>query len=172
MSADGRPGTLVAGVGNIFLGDDGFGPAAAVALADMALPEDVRVVDYGIRGMHLAYDLLDGYERLILLDALPRGGQPGDVVVLEVGPEDVGHGEFDAHGMAPAAMLGSLTSMGGQLPPTVVVGCEPLDVEERIGLSAPVAAAVAPAVDAVLRLLREPAQEHDARTGSHQEVSS
>jgi hydrogenase maturation protease len=174
VSAAGRPGTLVAGVGNIFLGDDGFGPAAAESLAGQPLPEGVRVVDYGIRGMHLAYDLLDGYDRLILIDALPRGGQPGDVVVLEVGPEDVrsagiADGEFDAHGMAPAAMLGSLAAMGGELPPTVVVGCEPLDVEEGMGLSPPVEAAVGTAVDAVLRLLDTPA---NTPTGSEREVSS
>jgi hydrogenase maturation protease len=148
---------LVAGVGNLFLGDDGFGPEAARRLSAIDLPDEVRVVDYGIRGMHLAYDLLDGCDRLILLDALPRGGRPGDVVVLEVGAEDVGDvevaAEFDAHGMAPVAVLGSLASLGGSLPPTIVVGCEPLDVEEGIGLSAPVAAAVDVAVDAVRRLL-------------------
>ncbi len=144
---------LVAGVGNLFLGDDGFGPEVARRLAGQPLPAGVRVVDYGIRGMHLAYDLLDGYDELVILDAAPRGGRPGDVVVLEVGEGDFGAGDFDGHGMEPTAMLSSLGSLGGRLPRTYVVGCEPADTDEGIGLSAPVAAAVDPAVDAVLRLL-------------------
>jgi hydrogenase maturation protease len=144
---------LVAGVGNLFLGDDGFGPEVARRLAGRPLPDGVRVVDYGIRGMHLAYDLLDGYDELVILDAAPRGGRPGDVVVLEVGPGEFGTGDFDGHGMEPTAVLSSLGSLGGRLPRTYVVGCEPADIDEGIGLSPPVAAAVDPAVDAVLRLL-------------------
>jgi hydrogenase maturation protease len=144
---------LVAGVGNLFLGDDGFGPEVARRLAGRSLPTGVRVVDYGIRGMHLAYDLLDGYDELVILDAAPRGGRPGDVVVLEVGEGDFGTGEFDGHGMEPTAVLSSLGSLGGRLPRTYVVGCEPADIDEGIGLSPSVAAAVDPAVDAVLRLL-------------------
>jgi hydrogenase maturation protease len=144
---------LVAGVGNLFLGDDGFGPEVARRLAGRSLPAGVRVVDYGIRGMHLAYDLLDGYDELVILDAAPRGGRPGDVVVLEVGEGDFGTGEFDGHGMEPTAVLSSLGSLGGRLPRTYVVGCEPADIDEGIGLSPSVAAAVDPAVDAVLRLL-------------------
>jgi len=144
---------LVAGVGNLFLGDDGFGPEVARRLAGRSLPAGVRVVDYGIRGMHLAYDLLDGYDELVILDAAPRGGRPGDVVVLEVGAGDFGAGDFDGHGMEPTAVLSSLGSLGGRLPRTYVVGCEPADIDEGIGLSPSVAAAVDPAVDAVLRLL-------------------
>ena len=144
---------LVAGVGNLFLGDDGFGPEVARRLAGRSLPAGVRVVDYGIRGMHLAYDLLDGYDELVILDAAPRGGRPGDVVVLEVGEGDFGTGDFDGHGMEPTAVLSSLGSLGGRLPRTYVVGCEPADIDEGIGLSPSVAAAVDPAVDAVLRLL-------------------
>ena len=144
---------LVAGVGNLFLGDDGFGPEVARRLAGRPLPAGVRVVDYGIRGMHLAYDLLDGYDELVILDAAPRGGRPGDVVVLEVGAGDFGAGDFDGHGMEPTAVLSSLGSLGGRLPRTYVVGCEPADIDEGIGLSPSVAAAVDPAVDAVLRLL-------------------
>ena len=144
---------LVAGVGNLFLGDDGFGPEVARRLAGRSLPTGVRVVDYGIRGMHLAYDLLEGYDELVILDAAPRGGRPGDVVVLEVGEGDFGTGEFDGHGMEPTAVLSSLGSLGGRLPRTYVVGCEPADIDEGIGLSPSVAAAVDPAVDAVLRLL-------------------
>ena len=147
---------LVAGIGNLFLGDDGFGPEVVRRLAEeMALPENVRLVDYGIRGMHLAYDLLDGYAALVLVDALPGTGSPGDIVVLEVGEEDIGSGSFDPHGMAPVSVLASVNQLGGTLPPTYVVGCRPATVEEGIGLSAPVAAAVPQAMVAVRSLLKE-----------------
>jgi hydrogenase maturation protease len=146
---------LVAGIGNLFLTDDGFGSAVAQRLAGGPLPEGVRVVDYGIRGMHLAYDLLDGYDALVVVDALPSGGAPGDLSVLEVGPDDVGQGELDAHGMAPVAVLASLGSLGGTLPATYVVGCQPGDVGEGIGLTSAVEAAVDRAVDLVHEVLTE-----------------
>lgn len=160
-------GVLVAGVGNIFLGDDGFGPEAARRLAAEPLPPEVTVVDYGIRGMHLAYDLLEGYDGLVILDALPRRGTPGDVVVLEVGPEDLGTGDFDAHGMEPTAVLASLGALGGRLPPTYVVGCEPADLSEGIGLSPAVAAAVDRAVRAVHHLL-----EHELHSSQQKETTT
>ncbi|MDT4894376.1 MAG: hydrogenase maturation protease [Pseudonocardiales bacterium] len=138
---------LVAGIGNIFLRDDGFGPAVVAELLrdPEPPPEGVRIVDYGIRGMHLAYDLLDPIAALVLVDAV-AGRTPGTVTVLEVGPEDVGrsgsHGALDAHGMEPVAVLAGLESLGGSLPPTYVVGCVPADVSEGMGLTAAVAAAV------------------------------
>jgi hydrogenase maturation protease len=145
---------LVAGVGNLFLGDDGFGPEVVRRLAEQGtLPPAVRVVDYGIRGMHLAYDLLDAYDTLVLVDALPGRDAPGEVVVLEVGADDLGHGDFDAHGMNPVAMLASLDRLGGTLPATFVVGCRVVEMDEAIGLSAPVAAAVPAAVAAVRALV-------------------
>ncbi len=145
---------LVAGIGNIFLGDDGFGCEAARRLAGSELPEGVKVVDYGIRGMHLAYDLLEGVDALVIIDAMPRRGcSPGDVVVLEIGPDDLGPGDFDAHGMEPTAVLASLGALGGTLPPTYIVGCHPGDLDENIGLTPPVAAAVDVAVTAVRELL-------------------
>jgi hydrogenase maturation protease len=150
---------LVAGIGNIFLGDDGFGPEVTRAMAseadDPCLPAGVRVVDYGIRGMHLAYDLLEPVEALILVDALPGNGAPGSITVLRVGPEDLGDGELDAHGMDPVAVLASLESLGGRLPPTYVVGCQPVDVSEGIGLSPPVQEAVPAAVATVRRVIDE-----------------
>ena len=152
MSAD---RALVAGIGNIFLTDDAFGSEVARRLADVELPEGVKVVDYGIRGMHLAYDLLDGYEALVVVDALPGDGSPGDLSVLEVGPDDLGEGELDAHGMAPVAVLASLGQLGGSLPPTYLVGCQPASVEEGIGLSPAVAAAVEPAIGLVREVLTE-----------------
>jgi hydrogenase maturation protease len=146
---------LVAGIGNVFLTDDGFGSEVARRLAAAPMPDAVRVVDYGIRGMHLAYDLLDGYAGLVVIDALPGKGMPGELSVLEVGPDDLGEGELDAHGMAPVAVLASLGQLGGSLPPTYIVGCQPEDVGEGMGLTPHVAAAVEPAIDLVYEVLSE-----------------
>lgn len=149
------PRILVAGIGNIFLGDDGFGCEVARRLAADPPGADVRVVDYGIRGMHLAYDLLDGYEALILVDALPGREPAGTLHVLEVGEDDLGTGGLDAHAMDPATVLASLRALGGRLPRTLVVGCIPAELEERIGLSAPVAAAVGPSLVTIRTLLEQ-----------------
>ncbi len=159
MILAGRPvastsrGRLVAGIGNVFLSDDGFGSEVARSLRSHALPDDVRVVDYGIRGTHLAYDLLDGWEALILVDAVPARGHPGRLHLLAVGSDDLAVGAIDPHSMDPATVLAGLASLGGTLPPTVVVGCEPGSLEDGIGLTPAVAAAVPAAVDAVERLL-------------------
>jgi hydrogenase maturation protease len=165
---------LVAGIGNLFLGDDGFGPEVArrLAAADRGdpVPDGVRVVDYGIRGMHLAYDLLDGVGALVLVDALPGDAPPGTLTVLEVGPDDLGDGEFDAHGMDPVAVLASLEAMGGRLPPTYVVGCRPADLSEGIGLSEPVAQAVGEAVVTVRRLVDEILRGGDAEVTCAEKV--
>jgi hydrogenase maturation protease len=160
---------LVAGIGNIFLGDDGFGTDVARRLAGQPMPDGVRVVDYGIRGMHLAYDLLDGYEALVLVDTVPGAGHPGAITVLEVGPDDLGSGQFDAHGMDPVAVLGSLESLGGTLPRTLVVGCQPGNVDERIGLTAPVAAAVDTAVATVQQILADLLTGQPAGASTRQE---
>jgi hydrogenase maturation protease len=148
---------LVAGVGNIFLGDDGFGVEVARRLAGEQLPEDVRVADFGIRGVHLAYELLDGYDTAILVDAAPRGGQPGTVYVIEPEPGAPPDGAplMDAHGMEPDAVLGLLEVLGGSPVRVLVVGCEPAEVTERIGLSEPVAGAVEEAVGVVRELLAQ-----------------
>jgi hydrogenase maturation protease len=141
---------LVAGIGNIFLGDDGFGPAVAQRLADASLPEGVRVADYGTSGMHLAYDLAS-YQTAILVDAAARGEVPGTVSVLEVGPEHrvapAGDGLatsrlFDSHGMQPDLVLGVLDMLGAQAIRVLVVCCEPASTDYGIGLSEPIAAAV------------------------------
>ena len=149
-------GVLVAGVGNLFLSDDGFGPEVARRLlAEGGLPDQVRVVDYGIRGMHLAYDLLEGYDALVIVDAVPGDGEAGALTVLEVGHDQLGTGELDAHGMDPVAVLANLERLGGSLPRTYVVGCTPKALAEGIGLSAPVAVAVPAATDLVRRLVRD-----------------
>jgi len=146
---------LVAGIGNLFLTDDGFGSEVARRLQRLPLPPGVTVVDYGIRGMHLVYDLLDGYDGLVLVDALPGPGAPGDLTLLEVGPDDLGEGELDAHGMAPASVLAGLGRLGGRLPRTFVVGCRPADVGEGMGLTPAVDDAIGRALDLVLECLDE-----------------
>ena len=115
---------LVAGIGNVFLGDDGFGVALADRLARRELPPGVEVVDYGIRGMDLAYALQDGYDAAILLDAVPRGEPPGTLFVIEpeLGDDQIG---FEAHGMDPVRVLATARAMGGLPARTLIVGCEP-----------------------------------------------
>src|SRR5437763_190206 len=118
------PKVLVAGIGNVFLGDDGFGVALADRLAQRRLPAGVEVRDFGIRGMELAYAIHDGYETVLLLDATPRGKLPGTVYVIEPELED-GEMAIDAHGMDPVKVMALARAMGGELPRTLVVGCEP-----------------------------------------------
>jgi hydrogenase maturation protease len=153
--AGGPPRVLVAGIGNVLAADDGFGPEVACRLAERAWPDGVRVVDYGIRGLHLAYDLLDPWDVLVLVDALPDRGSVGSVAVLEIGPQHVRAGaQVDAHGMDPATVLATVTALGGHLPRrTLLVGCQVADTDEGMGLSAPVAAAVAEALAVVDSLL-------------------
>lgn len=151
-----RPRILVAGIGNIFLGDDGFGPEVVRHLMPQATGSPARIVDYGIRGMHLAYDLLDGYDVLILVDAIPDRGEPGTVHVIEADLENSSTTDGpDAHSMDPNAVFARLTALGGTAPPTIVVGCEVVAVDDELGLSGPVAAAVPMAVRAVHRLIAD-----------------
>jgi hydrogenase maturation protease len=157
---------LIAGVGNIFLGDDGFGVEVASRLAAERLPEWAHVVDYGIRGMHLSYDLANGYQSLILVDATARGGEPGTLYVIEPdrqpGPAEVPPDEdaalassplFNAHGMQPDVVFGLLGLLDADARQVLVVGCEPASVDYGMGLSEPVAAAVDDAVRVVLDLV-------------------
>jgi hydrogenase maturation protease len=182
-----RPRVLVAGVGNVFLADDGFGVEVArrLAVERPPLPAGVTVADFGIRGVHLAFELLDGYDAAVLVDAVPLGEAPGTLAVVDVGtglgtavdsgpdigledgfegdtrpaapssaavpPWSLGEAGFDAHSMNPALVVQQLARLGARLDRLLVVGCEPATLEEGIGLSAPVAAAVGPAID----LLRE-----------------
>ncbi len=141
---------LVAGIGNIFLGDDGFG---SEVIRNAEIPQDdrsVRVTDYGISGMHLAYDLLEEWDTLVLVDAVPSRGSPGTLHIFQADHEsDSAATGFDGHSMDPAAVFASLRALGGNPPYTVVVGCEAGSVEEGIGLTEPVAKAVPRAARAV-----------------------
>jgi hydrogenase maturation protease len=157
--------TLVAGCGNIFLGDDGFGCEVARRLATHPLREDVKVVDFGIRGVHLAYELLNDYDTAILVDATPRGEEPGTITVLEPEVDPSGRASraqqaeaplIDAHGMAPHDVLELLAALGGSVRRMLVVGCEPAEVTEHIGLSEPVTAAVDTAVKVIADLVTAP----------------
>lgn len=143
---------LIAGVGNVFAGDDGFGVAVAEALAGRALPPGVRAADFGIRGVHLAYELLDGYDALVLVDAVPMGEPPGTVAVVEPGAAGRDPAAVDAHVMTPDVVLATLARLGGALRRAVIVGCEPACLEPGIGLSPPVAAAVEPAAAVAARV--------------------
>jgi hydrogenase maturation protease len=119
----------------------------------VATPE-IQVVDYGIRGMHLAYDLLDAYDALVLVDAIPSRGSPGTLHVFEADHDSLtAVSGIDAHAMDPGAVFASLNALGGTPPRTVVIGCEVANVDEGIGLSEAVAAAVPIAVQAVQDVL-------------------
>jgi hydrogenase maturation protease len=151
---------LVAGVGNVFLGDDGFGVALAGRLAERTLPPGVEVVDYGIRGIDLAYALAEGYDAAVLLDAAPTGRPPGTLSVIEPELDDV-EPSIDAHGMDPVKVLGLARTLGGPLPRTLVVACAPATVmsgeEEDVvaELSPPVLAALDAGVALVESLLED-----------------
>ena len=152
---------LVAGVGNIFLGDDGFGVEVAKRLATAGLPSWVQVADYGISGMHLAYDLADSYETAILVDTAQRGEEPGTLTVIEAdrpGPPAEGR-LFDAHGMQPDVVLGVLDMLGARSARVLVVGCEPASLDYGMELSEPVAKAVDAAVQIVMDLIAESADK-------------
>ncbi|CAN5599421.1 hydrogenase maturation protease [soil metagenome] len=140
---------LIAGVGNIFLGDDAFGSEVARSLDTTLMPPGVRVVDYGIGGIHLAYDLLDGVDLLVMIDAVEHGRDPGTVSVIEVDPADVGPAALDSHAMDPAAVLAHVDRLGGTVPRTLIIACQPADCAEGLGLSDVVLAAVTTAVAAV-----------------------
>jgi hydrogenase maturation protease len=162
---------LIAGIGNIFLGDDAFGSEVARRLALRELPSEVLVIDFGIRGFDLAYALMDGYEVTILVDATPRGEAPGTLYTIEPDLKELD--EIDAqgtmvetHGMNPLKVLSMVKSMGGEFKRILLVGCEPAPLESEdgyMGLSAPVAAAVEEAVSLVSSLVTKILEEDRRR---------
>jgi hydrogenase maturation protease len=151
--------TLVAGIGNIFLGDDGFGVEVVRRLAERPARPDACIVDFGIRGIDLSHALMD-FERAILVDATPRGRAPGTLYVLEPALSELDDGGAFAgggHGVVPTVALSMARALGGRLRYLRVVGCEPARVPDDgdidVGLSEPVAAAVDGAVALVEELL-------------------
>ena len=156
-----KPSILVAGIGNIFLGDDAFGVEVARRMAGLDLPASVRVADFGIRGFDLAYALQDGYETTILVDACPHGEAPGTLYVIEPdlkaldGP-DAAPATVEAHAMNPMNVLRMAKAMNIEIKNVLLVGCEPETLggeEGQMGLSAPVEAAVDEAVKLVESLV-------------------
>jgi hydrogenase maturation protease len=151
---------LVAGVANIFLGDDAFGVEMIQRLRATALPPEVTLADFGIRSFDLAYAMADGYDVIILLDAISRGQAPGTVSLVQ--PEVDGFGNvgqpLDAHSTNPVHALQLASSLGGQLGRLYLIGCEPAELETedgRLGLSEQVEAAVPNAIQMLLTLLHE-----------------
>lgn len=176
------PRILIAGIGNVFFGDDGFGVAVVEQLSRFALPQGAVLMDAGIRGLDLTYALLGDYDAAILVDAVQRGHAPGTICVID--PEEPAQqptedetnpaGLLDAHAMDPVKVLAFVRQSGSQLRAMRVVGCEPLtlgsDDEPALGLSSPVRAAVDVAAQQVYaliaelqRVLREPARHRGAR---------
>jgi hydrogenase maturation protease len=165
------PRVLVAGIGNVFLGDDGFGVALAGRLARRELPAGVEVVDYGIRGMDLAYALIEAWDAAVLLDATPRGEPPGTLYLIEPDLElDLEDAAPEAHGMDPVRVLALARALGGTPPRTLVLGCEPLtrmdaESEEIVAaLSEPVRAALDDAERMLGTLLEELVNDEGGRT--------
>jgi hydrogenase maturation protease len=147
---------FVVGVGNIFLGDDAFGVEVVTRMRRRPLPDGVRVEDFGIRGVHLAYALLEGnYDLVILVDTLDLREAPGTITVFE--PELDSDGEVlpDAHDLDPATVMGLLEGLGGSVGKMLVVGVQPATLQEQMGLSAPVEAAVDEAIRTVEELVHQ-----------------
>ena len=159
---------LVAGVGNIFLGDDGFGVEVVRRLAGRELPEGVEVVDFGIRGMDLVYALQEDYEVVVFVDATPRGEKPGTVYLIEPEIEEDGEVVLDTHGMDPVRVIKFARALGASPTRTLVVGCEPQVVlsgeaynDMLMELSEPVQIAVGEAAKLVESLVKEIVEDSD-----------
>ncbi|MDQ3637509.1 MAG: hydrogenase maturation protease [Actinomycetota bacterium] len=167
-----RKRVLIAGVGNIFLGDDGFGVEVIRRLAEREMPEGVEVKDFGIRGMDLAYALQEDYEVVVFVDAVPRGEEPGTVYLIEPEIEEDGEVSLDTHGMDPVKVIKLSRALGAEPTRTLVVGCEPRVVlsgedydDMSMELSEPVQAAVGEAVKLVESLVEEIGGEGKVRSG-------
>ena len=146
----------MAGVGNIFLSDDAFGCEVVRLMAGRPVPAGVEVKDFGIRGVHLVYDLLDGCDLFVLVDAAARGEAPGTVSVIEVEvpePDPSAGSVMDAHDLTPDAIFAMLGSLGGRPGRSLLVACEPADVSAGMGLSGPVLQALPHAVRTVEEII-------------------
>jgi hydrogenase maturation protease len=154
-----NPRILVAGIGNIFFGDDAFGCEVARELSRRPLPENVRVIDFGIRSYDLAYAIMDDYAATILVDAVPRGQAPGTLFLIEPDLDNFASAAMpDGHSMNPVSVLQLVRSLGGEPRGLYLVGCEPavLEPEEgEMGLSETVQAAVPPAIELIEKLIQD-----------------
>ena len=145
---------LIAGIGNLFLGDDGFGVEVVRRLMQRSFPEQVKVGDFGIRGLHLAFELLDPIDLLVVADAVARGEPAGTLSLIEPETDASTSAPASAHGMDLPLVMNTVRELGGALPRVLLVGCEPMSLSERIGLSPPVENAIAPAIDLVLEIIQ------------------
>lgn len=147
---------LIAGLGNSFEGDAGFGVEAARRLARAPLPAGVTVSDVGVRSLHLAYAMLDRPDLLLVIDAVRRGGPPGTVYLMDVSDETGGppHQVAEAHGMNIDTVVTAFWTLGGKRTPVLLVGCEPSVIAERMGLS-PVVKRALPKVVELIRATAE-----------------
>lgn len=154
-------GILVAGIGNAWLSDDGFGGEVAKKLEARELPAGVAVFDFGTGGLDLAYEVMRGYDALVLVDVSRQGGEPGTLYVMEPDPDEINAGieegeQIDPHGMDPQTVLRFVKTMGGWPGKVIVVACEPDVVEAMgMGLSDSVAGSVDKAVEVVLQQVEE-----------------
>ena len=161
-----KPSVLVACIGNIFLGDDAFGVEVARRLLARPQRDNVRVIDFGIRGFDLAYALQDGYDTTILVDAYPHGQPPGTVSVVEpdLNQLDTAPGEFvQPHAMNPMNVLRMAKAMNGSLRRILLVGCEPHYLggdEGHMGLSPFVESAIDRAVTEIERIVNRILDDH------------
>lgn len=152
---------LIAGIGNAWLRDDGFGGEVARRLAERPLPDGVQVMDFGSGGLDLAYEVMRGYDALVLVDVSRQGSAPGTLYVMEASEDEVEGGiedgqMLDPHGMDPQTVLRFVKYVGGWPGRVLVVACEPEVVDDvGLGLSDAVQGAVARAVDVVLETVRE-----------------
>lgn len=169
---------LIAGIGNVFLGDDGFGVEVVKRLAARELPDGVEVADFGIRGMDLAYALLDDYDLVVFVDATPRGREPGTVYLIEPEVEEAGEVSLDTHGMDPVRVIHLSRALGARSTRTLVVGCEPQTVlsgedydDMLMELSEPVRRAVDEAAKLIESLVEE-ADDGEAGSGNRPALRS
>jgi hydrogenase maturation protease len=153
---------LIAGIGNIFLADDGFGCEVVRRLVERELPENVEARDFGIRGMDLAYALMEPYEAVVFVDTVPRGEEPGTVYLIEAEVPDDGEVALDTHGMDPVKVIRLARVLGAEIPRTLLVGCEPKVIlsgehydDMLMELSKPVREAVDEAVKLVESLVED-----------------
>jgi hydrogenase maturation protease len=170
MTREGERQILVAGIGNTWLRDDGFGSEVVKRLATRGLPIGVTVMDFGTGGLDLAYEVMRGYDALLLVDVSRQGGEPGTLYVMEADEADVSGGiedgaMIDPHGMDPETVLRFVKAVGGWPGNVIVIACEPAEIDDvGIGLTADVTAAVDQAVELVLTTLAE-VRDEPARAG-------
>jgi hydrogenase maturation protease len=160
---------LVAGIGNIFLGDDGFGCEVVRRLAERELPENVEVRDFGIRGIDLAYALMDPYETVVFVDAVPRGEEPGTVYLIEAEVPEEGEVALDTHSMDPVKVIRLARVLGAEIPRTLVVGCEPkvvLSGEHYDDMLMQLSLPVQEAVDEAVKLVESVVEEITTKTAN------